>query len=149
MMIYEIDSIGSEVEKYESLMVRMPGFSLRGEALKAYLLKMLEFGRILIECDNGMILGLIGFYANDMKSKVAYVSSFVISQNVEGKGLARQLFEMFLKIAKSAGMETMELNVWKDNPRAIAFYSKMGLRVVGCGRDANHWLMRGNLGNIP
>ena len=147
-MIIEIESIGSDIEKYESIMARMPGFTMRGEDLKAYLLKMLKFGRILTECDDGRILGLIGFYANDMKSKVAYVSSFVVSQDVEGKGLARRLFEHFLRFAKTAGMERVGLNVRKDNPRAIAFYSKMGLHIVGCGTDADHWLMSGDLDHV-
>ena len=104
-MISEIECIGSDIEVYESLMARMPGFSMRGKALKDYLLKMLTFGRILIEGDGERVLGLIGFYVNDMKSKVAYVSSFVVSQEAEGKGLARQLFERFLEISKSVGME--------------------------------------------
>lgn len=42
-------------------------------------------------------------------------------------------------------MHAVSLNVRKDNPRAIAFYTKMGLRVVGCGRDADHWLMSGEI----
>ena len=96
-MISEIESIEADIETYESLMARMPGFSMKGEVLRAYLLKMLMFGRILVESDGERILGLIGFYANDMQSKVAYVSSFVVSQDVEGRGLARQLFEHFLK----------------------------------------------------
>ena len=146
-MIFEIKSIGSDVMKYANLMARIPGLSMRGETLKAYLLKMLKCGKVLIENDDGRILGLIGFYANDMKSKVAYVSSFVVSQEMEGKGLARQLFEQFLKTAESAGMGKVGLNVWKDNSRAIAFYTKMGLRIVGRGRDADHWLMEGTIGN--
>lgn len=144
-MILQVESIGSGVEKYENLMSRMPGFSKRGEALKAYLLKMLKFGRILIDSEDGRIDGFIGFYVNDMQLKVAYVSSFVVSRAVEGKGLARRLFERFLEIARSVGMERMELNVRKDNLRAIAFYSKMGLRVVGDGTDSDHLLMRGEI----
>lgn len=103
--------------------------------------------RLLLPSDCGRILGLIGFYVNDLQLKVTYVSSFVASQETEDRGLARQLFEQFLKVVKSAGMEKMGLNVWNDNPRAIAFYTKMGLRVVGCGTVADHWLMNGGFVN--
>ena len=144
-MISEIESIGSDITKYESLMARMPGFSMKGEALKTYLLKMLKFGRILIESDGERIFGLVGFYANDMKSKVAYVSSFVVSQDVEGKGLARSMYKCFLGLAQSAGMSIVALEVCRTNLRALAFYQKMGLQVVGPGRDDKHWLMRGRV----
>lgn len=144
-MIVEMKDIDLDIEVYEHLMSRMPGFAPRGDELVCYLQKMLTHGKILVAENEHRLEGIIGFYANDIRSKVAYVSTFVVSKEVEGSGLSRELFERFLTSAQSSGMTDVSLNVRKDNLRAIAFYRKMGLQVIGEGRDTDHWFMKSRL----
>ena len=146
MKITKLESVDFDIVQYELVMARMPGFAMVGNELRDYLNKMVTNGCVFVgESEQGNLLGLIGGYANDHILQMAYVSSFVVAQAVEGKGVASQLFERFCVSAKSAGMHAVSLNVRKDNPRAIAFYSKMGLCVVGQGRDDDHWLMSGEI----
>jgi ribosomal protein S18 acetylase RimI-like enzyme len=48
-----------------------------------------------------------------------------------GQGLAQVLFDHLLADMKSNNQEGVWLNVWKENPRAIAFYRKNGFDVIG------------------
>ncbi|MCU0346292.1 MAG: GNAT family N-acetyltransferase [Saprospiraceae bacterium] len=50
-----------------------------------------------------------------------------------GLGLAQQLFDFNLNIAKQAKQAGVWLYVWKENHRAVAFYDKMGFEIVGKG----------------
>lgn len=129
--------------QYDSLLRRIPAFPIAEDGVLEFINKLIKFGYLFVAEQDGRLVGLIGFYANDMLSKVAYVSSFCVAKDVEGRGISRELFERFLVLARSSGMTAVSLNVVKDNPRAISFYTKMGLRVIGCGRDADHWLMSG------
>ncbi len=70
---------------------------------------------------------------------------FVAAQNVtkmerlylletfHGLGLAQQLFDHNLDIAKQANQVGIWLYVWKENHRAVAFYRKIGFEIVGDG----------------
>ncbi len=70
-------------------------------------------------------------------------NEFIAAQNVtkmerlyflevfHGLGLARQLFDFNVGIAKQNNQAGIWLNVWKENHRAVAFYQKMGFEIVG------------------
>lgn len=146
MKIAKLETAGSDLGQYELVMARIPGFAKVGNELRDYLNKMVSHGCVLVcESEQGALLGLIGGYVNDHARQTAYVSSFVVAQEVEGKGVSRQLFERFCELAKSSGMNVVSLNVRADNPRAIAFYRKMGLQLGGPGRDEFHSLMSGEI----
>lgn len=48
-----------------------------------------------------------------------------------GSGLARLLIDDVIAECRRRGAERLRLGVWERNSRAIAFYEKVGLRVVG------------------
>lgn len=56
---------------------------------------------------------------------------FYVAMGWHGRGLAQQLMSRAVDVAKEAGAETLWLGVWERNPRAIAFYRKMGFVDVG------------------
>jgi GNAT superfamily N-acetyltransferase len=56
---------------------------------------------------------------------------FYVLQKWVGKGIAGILMEACLNEARSDGHDAIWLGVWKENPRAIAFYRKWGFREVG------------------
>lgn len=49
----------------------------------------------------------------------------------KGTGLARALTDRSIALARAEGAARMKLGVWERNPRAIAFYRKLGFVVVG------------------
>ena len=48
-----------------------------------------------------------------------------------GAGVARSLMDELLAMARAAGADRIWLGVWEHNPRAQAFYRKLGFAVVG------------------
>ena len=49
----------------------------------------------------------------------------------QGRGVARALMERALADARRAGCDRLWLGVWEHNPKAMAFYRKLGFEVVG------------------
>ena len=49
----------------------------------------------------------------------------------QGKGLAPELMRRCLALAEAEGADQVWLGVWEHNPRAIAFYRKLGFLQVG------------------
>jgi ribosomal protein S18 acetylase RimI-like enzyme len=48
-----------------------------------------------------------------------------------GRGVGSKLMQACLHLAAQKGHDTLWLDVWEQNPRAIAFYKKWGFKVVG------------------
>jgi GNAT superfamily N-acetyltransferase len=63
-----------------------------------------------------------------------------------GRGVGATLMKACLDLAAQEGHNTLWLDVWEHNPRAIAFYKKWGFEVVGnqpfrLGDDLQHDLL--------
>ena len=63
-----------------------------------------------------------------------------------GGGVGAALMSACLSLAVEEGCDTIWLDVWEQNPRAIAFYRKWGFAVVGeqafqLGSDLQHDLL--------
>lgn len=56
---------------------------------------------------------------------------FYLSAAWHGRGLAQPLMNRAVQVAQDAGATTLWLGVWERNPRAIAFYRKVGFVDVG------------------
>ena len=55
---------------------------------------------------------------------------YVIAES-HGRGVGRQLLQDALDTAAREGCDVLWLGVWEHNPKAMAFYRKFGLEVVG------------------
>ncbi|MCJ8159880.1 GNAT family N-acetyltransferase [Sphingomonas sp. LaA6.9] len=62
----------------------------------------------------------------DIELKRIYIFS-----NYHGGGLARRLMETAIEEARAMGRKRLLLGVYAENPRAIAFYTKMGFEMAG------------------
>ncbi len=56
---------------------------------------------------------------------------FYVDRPAHGRGVAQQLMAAVFASARELGGEHLWLSVWDRNPRAIAFYKKMGFVDVG------------------
>ncbi len=56
---------------------------------------------------------------------------FYVDRTQHGRGLAQRLMDESLTVLRDAGATAVVLAVWEHNPRAIAFYRKLGFEVVG------------------
>jgi RimJ/RimL family protein N-acetyltransferase len=99
---------------------------------------MLEPGRpdrLWVLCDeDGAIVGTLGLHA----TRVAGVLSLgtAIRDGYRGAGGGRMLMESALAWARdSDDVHKVELEVWPDNTRAIAYYRAFGFEEEGLRRD--------------
>ncbi|HEY7235396.1 MAG TPA: GNAT family N-acetyltransferase [Gemmatimonadaceae bacterium] len=61
----------------------------------------------------------------------AEIARIYADRRWHGRGLGGSLMQVCLAAARAWGADVLWLGVWERNPRAIAFYEKLGLAVVG------------------
>lgn len=81
------------------------------------------YSKIILDCPHGLVAA----------QNVTKLERLYFLAEFHGLGLARQLFDFNLNIAKQAQQAGVWLYVWKENHRAVAFYQKMGFEIVGEG----------------
>ena len=114
--------------------------------LKSYIEKILGRGIVHILADGKRIYGILGFYANDLETRVSYGTCFVIDPEIRGQGWGKVMMKDFLSTAKERGMREYSFVVVKTNTRAIKLYEKTGAHIVGeAPGDPTRFLMRGPL----
>ncbi|MCK4662716.1 MAG: GNAT family N-acetyltransferase [Bacteroidales bacterium] len=75
---------------------------------------------ILYQEDN-TDFGIIGYYLNN---EFAFISTFGLHSNYQGKGIAKKMFECF--ISNLGQVRTVFLEVHVENLKAKNFYNKLG-----------------------
>ena len=134
-----------DFQALETLVQQMPNISLSGDELKAYLNKLVMYGELFVALEGLMPNALLGFYANNLETKIAFLSCIVVSAKLQGSGVGQSLFSQMCSIAKEKGMTRLQLDVVKENVRAIAFYKRNDCVIVGEGRTDEYWLMEKSL----
>jgi ribosomal protein S18 acetylase RimI-like enzyme len=61
----------------------------------------------------------------------AEIVRFYVATERQRQGLGALLMNRSFELARARGYDTVWLQVWKEAPWAIAFYEKMGFRIVG------------------
>jgi putative acetyltransferase len=81
----------------------------------------------------GRILGQAGLHETGAAGVLAFGAA--ILPDGRGRGGGRALLAATLDHARQCGAHKIELEVWPDNARAIALYSRVGFTVEGVRRD--------------
>lgn len=98
----------------------------------------------LVECRsfyvferNGNIMGFIRSTRQPGRaSHVVYLGTFAVSPQWRGTGVAREIMEGLITMLKEQGVLRLELQLEPDNPRALAFYTRLGFQQEGRLRAA-------------
>ena len=75
------------------------------------------------------------------------ISRIYCLQSFQGKGVGKAMMEYALQYAQENYLPTVWLGVWKENAKALAFYTSFGFRIYGetdfmLGNDLQKdWLM--------
>jgi ribosomal protein S18 acetylase RimI-like enzyme len=92
----------------------------------------------------GGLVGLVAAYANDLDSRVGYISNVSVSNGWLRRGLASQLMAQCIDHCANAGMRRIRLEVSAINQPAIRLYEGLGFaveqrtgEVVSFARDIN------------
>jgi ribosomal protein S18 acetylase RimI-like enzyme len=86
-------------------------------------------GQLLLMLEKGSEI-IIGTSWLTIDGRRTYLHHFGIKANFQGKGLAKNLLDASLKLAKTFGMQ-IKLEVHKDNLKALGLYTKAGFTYLG------------------
>ncbi len=67
--------------------------------------------------------------------KTLYIDDLCVDENARNSHIGRRLYEYVLDYAKKHDYYNVTLNVWADNPGAVKFYEKLGLKVQKIGME--------------
>jgi ribosomal protein S18 acetylase RimI-like enzyme len=82
-----------------------------------------------------------------LASRPAEIQRIYVDQRWHGKGIAQALMSQAFAAAVLGEADQVWLGVWENNPRALAFYQKLGFKKVGyhvfqLGNDPQHdWIL--------
>lgn len=94
--------------------------------LEDYAEKLSELAYVYSAEKNGESVGILIFYANDEKSRTAYISLIGVKKGYECKGIGKELLDHCEEVSLQNDMLRLKLEVDKDNITAIKFYKKNG-----------------------
>lgn len=93
--------------------------------------KMQQYAEFIVpRSDDGTPLGYVSMYANNMQTKVAYISMFCIREEYQQLHLGTALMKRAVEVAGEKGMKIIRLEVLKENTKAQKFYLHNGFRMV-------------------
>lgn len=97
---------------------------------------------VFVACINNEVVGyafcITKQFLNDNNLtdiKTLYIDDLCVDENTRGKHIGTALYEYVLAFAKKNNFYNVTLNVWADNPSAVKFYEKIGLRVQKIGME--------------
>jgi len=64
-----------------------------------------------------------------------YIDDICVDGNARSRGVGRALYNHILAYAREKGCYNVTLNVWTCNPRAMAFYQKLGMEPYKTGME--------------
>ena len=87
--------------------------------------KFSENAKVIVCLEDKNVLGFVSYYCNNYEARLAFVSMIIVVGKATGKGVGSKLMEQVCVDAKESGMLGVELEVSKENHRAISFYKKL------------------------
>lgn len=103
--------------------------------IEKYSSKLMENADVWVAVDQTVDVGVVAFYANNIKFKRAFISTIGITSSVRGKGLGDKLMNLVEHEAVRKGMRTLELEVSVKNYLAIRLYARRGFQQVAVARQ--------------
>lgn len=88
--------------------------------------KVCQHAQILKAVYNGIIVGFVAFYANNIETKQAYITQIIVLKEYQNKHIGHMLLTKCFDYSRDVGMKECKLEVYNDNLNAIAFYKKNG-----------------------
>lgn len=88
-----------------------------------------------VERGTGRWLGYIGFTEHLLAAGVWHLGFMVVDTSVQGSGFAREFHEAWANRAEREGARSLRLGVVIGNPRAEAFWTRLGYAEVKIRHD--------------
>ena len=78
---------------------------------------------------NKELVGLIACYLNNIEEGIGFITTVCIKNSCIQKGISSELLSMCIEFAKKNKFKKIELEVYRDNNKAISLYKKFGFRI--------------------
>lgn len=83
------------------------------------------------ELDDGSMAGFLVGFLSPAQPQAAYIHFVGVRPDTRGQGLARNLYERFFELARSAGRTEVQCITGPSNTGSIAFHTALGFEVAG------------------
>lgn len=108
------------------------------DAFVPILAKLVDEGafRVVVD-DAGAVQGFYRAVRHEGRARhVGYLGTLAVAPSAHGSGLAKAMVETAIEGLAAEGVVRVELMLEADNPRALAFYRKLGFVLEGTMRAA-------------
>lgn len=104
-----------------------------------YLDKIYKRAELIIHRMAEKTLGFVFFYCNSESKDFSYITLIATSNTARGQGVGCSLVNQVLFLSKKRGFRSCRLEVRKANKSALAFYERMGFKIIE--ERSNKYLM--------
>lgn len=119
----------------------------RRDDYEQILQKMMDHAIVIAVYYKNNLAGYASMYANDLKTRQAYISMFGIKKEYQRKHLGSILMDKCCEIANQSGMRWILLEVLKENVKGFKFYKKYGYIPTGKESEYSVYMKYGGLSN--
>lgn len=105
---------------------------------ECYQEKIIKHATVLHFDRNDEPIGILAFYHNDPKKKIAHITFIYINKYFRGMGLAKSLILFAIKISQSEGFDKITIETRNKNTNALKLYQKMGFLIYKKGSATTH-----------
>ncbi len=99
--------------------------------LMVYADKIVKYSQRFEAWSDDQLVSLVAIYCNDIQNFQAYISNVSTIPSWQKRGIARNLLNRACYYARESGMRHIQLEVAKDNQRAIYIYQQCGFSLIG------------------
>ena len=97
--------------------------------VQSYVDKILQNATVVPYYRSNALEGFIAYYSNDPKGYFSFLTMILVSTDAQGTGIGNLLLELSIKDLKNRKFKTYELEVLRNNKKAISLYQKHGFEL--------------------
>lgn len=95
--------------------------------INAYAEKIFNYAAKIEAWCNGKLVGLVAIYVNS--PPIGFITHVAVSPHYTGLGIADKLMQKTSKLSVSSNISTIQLEVIRNNVKAISLYTKHGFSI--------------------
>ncbi|SFC56844.1 Acetyltransferase (GNAT) domain-containing protein [Alkalibacterium subtropicum] len=138
--ISDVDTMYQLLIKFDT--VFSPSLSEKARGLKDYAEKLVNNAVTYAAIKDCEVVGFISFYLGDEKQAYAYITLLAVVPEYQGRKNAQALFDRCIEKIREVKINTVELEVEKNNVSAISFYKKNDFKIIEETSDNNFYMQK-------
>ncbi len=103
--------------------------------LREYAEKIFNYAITFEAWNADKLVGLVAVYFDDKIQREGFVTSVSVDFELQGRGIARDLFKNCYKYSYAQNFSSLRLEVIKSNARAIQLYEELGFEPIGDNKE--------------